>query len=84
MGIAKQVKQDSAAGAARRAREEGHTVFVYQCRGAMSHSPTLSRPVQDVAEMIEGIESEGWQLDRMDSNIYDRNVTIIGLFRRTI
>ena len=56
MGLIKQSKQDSAANDAARAKAEGHSVFVYQFRGAFSHSPKLSRPIPDIAEMIEGVE----------------------------
>jgi hypothetical protein len=81
MGFIKQAKADSFANSARRAAEEGHQVFVVQFRGAMMHNPALSRPVQDAAEMIESVEANGWQLDKMTGIEWHDNITLICLFR---
>lgn len=48
----------------------------------MSHSPKLSRPIQDIAEIMEGGEAVGWKLDQFTSVPYDGNMTITCLFRR--
>ena len=83
MGIFKDAKSDSMAAHARRAADEGRQVFVAQFRGAASHSPKLSRPVADVAEMIEAVEAEGWRVDQFTAVPFDNNMTITILFRRT-
>lgn len=83
MGIFKDAKSDTMASHARRAAAEGRQVFVAQFRGAVSHSPKLSRPVQDVAEMIEAVEAEGWRTDQFTAVPYDSNMTITILFRRS-
>jgi len=82
MGFIKQVKGDSMANDARRAVAEGHSVFVAQFRGAVSHSPSLSRPIQGIAEMIEAVEGEGWRVDQFTSVPYKDNMTVTCLFRR--
>jgi hypothetical protein len=86
MGFIKQAKADVMAADAARARKEGRRVFVAQFRGGMFHTGDLSRPVQDVAEMIEGVESAGWRLDKMSSfespGVGGKgNPTIVALFR---
>lgn len=81
MGFMKTAKADSLAEDAARSKTEGHRVFVAQIRGPMSHSPKLSRQIPDAAEMIEAIEEQGWQLDKMDSLVYSDNTTIVCLFR---
>lgn len=83
MGIFKDAKSDSMASHAKRAAAEGRKVFVAQFRGAVSHSPKLSRPVADVAEMIEAVEEEGWRVDQFTAVPYDNNMTITILFRRS-
>ena len=49
---------------------------------SFSHSPALSRPVQDTAEMIESVEAHGWQMDKMTGIEWHDNITLICLFRR--
>lgn len=68
---------------AKRAYEEGHTVFIAQFRGAFGHSPSLSRPIAGVAEMIEAVENQGWRLEQFTSVPYKDNMTVVGLFRRS-
>jgi hypothetical protein len=82
MGFVKESKASNMAAHARRAMDEGHRVFVAQLRGALGHSPSLSRPVQDVAEMIEAIESIGWELEQFTSVPFKKNMTTTCLFRR--
>jgi hypothetical protein len=81
MGWIKKAKADSLASDAKRALDEGHTVFVAQLRGSVSHSPTLSRPIPGVAEMIESVESLGWRLNQFTSVPYKDNMTTVCLFR---
>lgn len=83
MGFIKQAKGDSMADDARRAVAEGRSVFIAQFRGAMSHSPALSRPIAGIAEMIEAVEAEGWRVDQFTSVPYKDNMTVTCLFRRT-
>jgi hypothetical protein len=37
--------------------------------------------VQDAAEMIESVEANGWQLDKMTGIEWHDNITLICLFR---
>ena len=82
MGVFKESKADSMVTHAKRAAQEGRSVFVAQFRGGVSHSPQLSRPISGVAEMIEGVEAAGWRLDQFTSVPYDNNMTVTCLFRR--
>ncbi len=81
MGFVKQAKAQSMARDAQRALSEGHQVFVVQIRGAIGHSPVLSRPIQDVAEQIEAIEAVGWRLSEFTSVPFKNNMTTVCLFR---
>ena len=61
MGFIKDAKANTAASHAARARQEGHTVFLYrQNIGATSSG--FSGPVTDMAEVIESVEQAGWHL----------------------
>ena len=82
MGFIKDSKSNSMASDAKRSYDEGHTVFIAQFRGALGHSPSLSRPIAGVAEMIEAVEKQGWQLEQFTSVPYKDNMTVVGLFRR--
>lgn len=82
MGIVRQARADSMTARAREAAAEGHTVFLVQLRGSVSHSPSLSRPISGVAEQIEAIEGEGWRLDKFTSVPWKNNMTVVCLFRR--
>ena len=82
MGFIKQAKADSMAADAQRANEEGHTVFIAQFRGAVSHSPSLTRPIAGVAESIEAVEAVGWKVEHFTSVPYKDNMTVVCLFRR--
>lgn len=82
MGLVRQGRVDTMGTHAQRALMEGRTVFVCQIRGPMSHSPKLTRPIPDAAEVIEQVERTGWHLDKMDSLVYENNTTIVCLFRR--
>jgi hypothetical protein len=84
MGIMKQSVADSIEKDARRALEEGHSVFVAQFRGAMSHNPSLTRPVGGMAERIEAVEAVGWVMDQFTAVPYKDNITIVALFRRPL
>ncbi len=83
MGFIKDSKSTTMGDHAKRAADEGRSVFVAQFRGAASHSPSLSRPVADVAEMIEAVEAQGWKMDQFTAVPWDKNMTITALFRRT-
>jgi len=50
--------------------------------GGVGHTPSLSRPIPGVAEMLESVESQGWKLDQFTSVPYKDNMTVVGLFRR--
>lgn len=82
MGFMKKAKSDAMGDDARRAREEGRTVFIAQFRGAISHSPALTLPIAGAAESIEGVEAEGWRIDQFTSVPYKDNMTVVCLFRR--
>lgn len=56
---------------ARRAREEGHTIFTPMLRGSLNSD--ISGPVSGWAEQIESIEAEGWLLLTMSIVILDKN-----------
>jgi hypothetical protein len=83
MGIFKQSVADTMESDAKRALDEGHSVFVAQFRGAVSHSPSLTRPIGGMAERIEAVEAVGWHMDRFTAVPYKDNITVVALFRRT-
>lgn len=84
MGVFKQGVVDAIEQDARRALDEGHSVFVVQFRGAVSHSASLTRPISGMAERIEAVEAVGWQMDQFTAVPYKDNITIVALFRRPI
>ncbi len=61
MGLIKQAKQESLATEARRAVEQGRTVFVPRLNTPMSHHG-MSGAVPGWAEMVEAVEACGWKL----------------------
>lgn len=64
MGLIKSIRQDTLAAEARRAREQGHVVFAAMLNVPISQSSANqpSGSVSGWAEIIEGIEAEGWML----------------------
>jgi hypothetical protein len=84
MGFIKDSKSNAIAQHARRAVEEGRTIFLAQFRGSIGHSPSLTRPIADVAEMIEAVESLGWRVSEFTSVPYKDNMTVVCLFRRAV
>lgn len=64
MGLIKDAKTGTATQHAARAREEGRTVFLYKFN-VPSTSSRFSEPVSGAAEVIEGIERQGWILHQM-------------------
>jgi hypothetical protein len=62
MGWIKDAKQDTLATQARRAIEEGRTVFVPMLNTPMFAS-AMSGPVPGWAEMVEAVETQGWHLE---------------------
>jgi hypothetical protein len=83
MGIFKQSVANSIESDPKRALDEGHSVFVAQFRGAVSHSPSLTRPIGGMAERIEAVERVGWHMDQFTAVPYKDNITVVALFRRT-
>ena len=62
MGIFKEAKVSALGDEARRAAEEGRTVFAPKLNTPASQHG-LSGAISGWAEMIEGVEAEGWRLD---------------------
>lgn len=62
MGLIKQAKANVVTQDAARAAREGRSVFTPRLNSPMTHHG-MSGVVPDWAEMIEGIEAEGWRLD---------------------
>jgi len=80
MGIIKDVKRDSAAKDAARGRAEGRSVFLYKYMVGLSSS--FSEPIGGAAEVIEGIEAQGWGLYQMAyDSAQGRHGCILLLFR---
>lgn len=65
MGFIKDAKASTMAGHAKRAMDEGHTVFVVRIQAAWSTANRLSGPMEDTAEQVEAIERQGWVMDRV-------------------
>jgi hypothetical protein len=63
MGIFKDTKVGMVGTEAKRAAEEGRTVYAPKLNTPSSQHG-LSGAISGWAEMIEGIESEGWRLDQ--------------------
>ena len=82
MGVLKKAAADSIASDAQRSWDEGHSVFVAEFRGAVSHSPSLTRPIGGMAERIEAVEAAGWLMDQFTAVPYKDNITVVALFRR--
>lgn len=78
MGIIKQAKANIAGQHAARARDEGRTVLVF--RVDMPRNSIEGTPISGIAEQIEAVEREGWQLDRLGS-LGDHGVALFR-FRR--
>lgn len=81
MGPIRDTKAPAAAQHAARAAHEGRTVLLYrQDMGAASSG--FSGPVADVAEVIEAIESQGWELSQMACDErHSRHGGVLLLFR---
>ena len=81
MGLVRDTKASAAAQHAARASHEGRTVLLYR-QNVGATSSGFSGPVGDVAEVIEAIESQGWELAQL---AYDerrsRNGGVLLLFR---
>ena len=81
MGLMKTLKTTTATGDARRARAEGHTVYVHRF-GMPTMNSSVSSSVPGAAEVIEAIEAEGWRLEHMAHNSEDRaHGSLVLLFR---
>lgn len=79
MGRLKEAKADVLAGHARRAVQEGRTVFVANLNMSMFQID-VNGPIGGWAEMIEAVETEGWVLQSL-SMIDSKSG--VALFRRT-
>jgi hypothetical protein len=64
MGVIRDTKASAAAQHAARAAQEGRTVLLYRQNVGVTSSG-FSGPVGDVAEVIEAIESQGWELAQL-------------------
>ncbi|WP_435070785.1 hypothetical protein [Amycolatopsis thermoflava] len=64
------------------AKEQGRTVLVVQMRAPLHMTGNFSRPIPDMAEMIEAVESEGWAMDKATFSDEGRTVTGYFIFRR--
>ena len=63
MGFIKDAKRDAVVTEAKRAIEEGRTVYVPRLNTPKTHHG-MSGSIPGWAEMIEGIEEAGWELAR--------------------
>jgi hypothetical protein len=77
MPFIKDMKADTAAKHARRAAEEGRTVLVFLVD--VPRAAGEGKPVSGVAEQIEAVEAQGWQLQSLGAR--DAG-SMIALFRR--
>lgn len=81
MGWIKDTKVATASNDAKRARAEGHTVFLYRFN-VPATSSGFSGPISGAAEVIEGIEAEGWELDQISYDAkQSSNGAMLLLFR---
>lgn len=79
MGLLKKAKADMVSDNAKRAMEEGHTVFLCQI------GSTFGGAISGVAETIEAVEELGWRLEQMShvwSTDMSNHLSGIYLFRR--
>lgn len=81
MGLVKNVKVSSATEDAKRAADEGHSVFVYKFVMPNLNS-AMSSTVSGAAEVIEAIEEAGWRLQQFALNDHVRHGQIVMFFRR--
>ncbi|MFN2491154.1 MAG: hypothetical protein ABR529_15780 [Actinomycetota bacterium] len=65
MGLLTQAKAQTAQRDAKRAREEGRRIFIYQLAGRLFDTYGSA---SGFAEQIEVIEDEGWRLDQLSFN----------------
>jgi hypothetical protein len=82
MGMFKDSKADSAASDAKRAIDEGHTIFVLQLRAGMTMTANLTRQVPGFAEVMEQVEALGWGLDKSTFIIHNDKPTAYLIYRR--
>lgn len=85
MGFIKKQVTNQATEHAARAFAEGHTIYVAKLMEQITNS-ALSGPMGRVAEQIEAIEAEGWQMERMSAceakAVTGERVGVVCLFRR--
>jgi hypothetical protein len=81
MGFVKNVKVSGATEDAKRAADEGHSVFVFKF-GMPNLNSAMSSTVSGAAEVIEAIEEAGWRLQQFALNDHVRHGQIVMVFRR--
>lgn len=83
MGIFSDTKSNVVAADAKKAREQGRSVFVCLFKAGLISGGTTSGSLGHVAEMIEAVEAEGWRLDQFGYSDGDsKSDRVVGLFRR--
>ena len=81
MGIVRDAKASTAAQHAARARNEGHTAFLYKY-SIPSGLVNFSGPIAGAAEVIESVEQAGWVLvDMAYDGAARKNGSVLLLFR---
>ncbi|MGW7001589.1 hypothetical protein ACWGCW_01840 [Streptomyces sp. NPDC054933] len=82
MGWIKDAKAEAISKDAKRAIDEGRTVFVCRVNQGVLQS-NWSGPLSGVAEQIEAIEAHGWQLDQASfSHDHKNHASAFLIFRR--
>lgn len=84
MGFINNAKASTARDEARKARESGQRVLVYKFIEANKNS-LATAPMSGIAEQIEAVEAEGWQLYNMAAGegkaLGGERIAVICLFR---
>jgi len=78
----KDARADNVAGHAKRALDEGHTVFVVQIPGPAVMDTKHPAPVGGVAEAMEAVEALGWELDKSSWVVHGGRLTAFLIYRR--
>ncbi len=84
MGFINNAKANTAGAEARKARENGQKVLVYKFIEANKNS-LATAPMAGIADQIEAIEAEGWQMYNMAAGegkaLGGERIAVICLFR---
>ena len=81
MAFVKDLKVSSASTDAKRAAEEGHSVFVFKF-GMPNLNSAVSTSVSGAAEVIEAIEAAGWRMQDFALNSDVKRGQMVMVFRR--